>query len=123
MVLRNEIFLAYLNGEDIDLPEPITRSELFLAKLCGQDVETPAPITRYEEYLSALCGLSNSVPDPLTHLEKILAICLGDTGEVDPITREEALWLQYKDGGLTDALAANGGSCLIDGRNRYLLAR
>lgn len=34
IVTRKEMYLAYLAGEDVNLPEPITREEQLLYKAC-----------------------------------------------------------------------------------------
>lgn len=39
-VTREEQYLAYLNGEDVTIPEPITRVEQYLYELClKEDVD------------------------------------------------------------------------------------
>lgn len=34
VITRKEMYLAYLAGEDVNLPEPITREEQLLYKAC-----------------------------------------------------------------------------------------
>lgn len=62
---REEKYLAYLNGEAVELPTPVTREEKFYAHACGMDVELPTPITRKEKYLAGLQGGGGGALDPL----------------------------------------------------------
>lgn len=69
--------------------EPITRKEAYLAQWQGEDVELPTPITRIERYLAAICGTydKNVLPQPETRIEKYLSHIVenGGGGGVPPV--------------------------------------
>ena len=51
-VTREEQYLAYLNGEDVALPEPVTRQEQYLYNLCLKGSADPEAIAEaVEDYL------------------------------------------------------------------------
>lgn len=51
-ITREEQYLAYLNGEDVVLPEPITRQEQYLYNLCLKGGTDPEAIAEaVEDYL------------------------------------------------------------------------
>lgn len=110
---REEKYLAYLNGEAVELPDPVTREEKFYAKACGMDVETPEPITRKEKYLNGIQGGGSL--DPLDNPAAAGEIILGkeaydDQGEKIEGTLDPSL------PALTSPAAA---SDIISGKEAY----
>jgi len=65
MMTREEKYLAFLNGEAVELPDPVTREEKFLAHACGMEVDLPTPVTRKEKYLAGI--QAGSPLDPLSN--------------------------------------------------------
>ena len=88
MTSRNEVYLAYLTGEDVELPErPQSVNEHYLAALCGEDVELPSPRTRNALYLARLAGQDVELPDaPQSLNEHYLAALCGEDVELPPPT-------------------------------------
>lgn len=79
---RNELYLAKIAGEEVELPfGPLSRNETYLAFLAGEEVELPpAPLSRIESYLAKCCGLEVTLPPaPLSETEIYLAYLAGET--------------------------------------------
>lgn len=56
-ITRKEQYLAYMNGEDVTIPEPVTRVEQYLNNLClkgGTDPEAIATAT--QEQVNMACS-------------------------------------------------------------------
>ncbi len=101
-VSRLDYFLAYIDGEKVELPRPITREEKYLAKIAGIPVELPAaPRTREEKYLAIWAGQDVEMPRPVTRIEKYLAQVLGEEQELPktPISRYEQYLTEASAGG------------------------
>ncbi len=78
---RNELYLAKIAGEEVELPPaPLSRNETYLAFLAGEEVELPpAPLSRIESYLAKCCGLEVTLPPaPLSETEIFLAYLAGE---------------------------------------------
>ena len=51
-VTREEQYLAYMNGEDVTIPEPVTRREQYLYKLClKEDVDAGVVADAVSDYI------------------------------------------------------------------------
>ena len=51
-ITRKEKYLAYLNGEDVTIPEPITRVEQYLYELClKEDVDAGVVADAVSDYI------------------------------------------------------------------------
>lgn len=61
--------------------KPITRKEMYLARWQGENIELPEPVTRVERYLAAICGTYDKaiLPKPETRIEKYLN-SIAETG-------------------------------------------
>lgn len=60
-VTREEQYLAYMNGEDVNIPEPVTRREQYLYELClKEDVDAGAVAEAVSDYLDSH-GVSLSI--------------------------------------------------------------
>ena len=51
--------------EELQNLTPLYNKEFYLAYLCGEDVELPIPDGNTEHYLAYLCGMDVPIPDPL----------------------------------------------------------
>lgn len=102
MRTRVEKYLAKLDGEQVELPAPITREERFLAKLAGMDVEVPTPITRLEQFLNILINRASLTLTPITREEIFIAQNAGYAADsLMPVTREEQYWYDiFNHGGI-----------------------
>ena len=51
-ITREEQYLAYMNGEDVTIPEPVTRRVQYLYELClKQDVDAGAVADAVSDYI------------------------------------------------------------------------
>ena len=97
---RSEAYLAAINGETVELPEPQSRMELYLAKIAGVDVEVPEPQTRSELFLAAILGESVELPAPRSRVEFYLAKIAGlDVETPEPQTRIDEYLAEWAENG------------------------
>lgn len=93
---NTEHYLAYLCGMDVPIPDPLYTKEFYLAYKCGMDVELPEPGPyRIDQYLAKWCGMDVEVPEPMYRIEYWLAQ-LANSGELktvsgNPISVSDAL--------------------------------
>ena len=92
MTSRNELYLAYLKGDDVTLPDkPLSRNEQYLAKLCELTTDLPVKVlSRIETYLAFLCGEEVDLPEkPLSETEIYFAALCGEEVELPekPLSR------------------------------------
>ena len=93
---NTEHYLAYLCGMDVPIPDPLYTKEFYLAYKCGMDVELPEPGPyRIDQYLAKWCGMDVEVPEPMYRIEYWLAQ-LANSGELktvsgNPISISDAL--------------------------------
>ena len=51
-ITREEQYLAYMNGEDVTIPEPVTRREQYLYELClKEDVDAGVVAEAVSDYI------------------------------------------------------------------------
>lgn len=50
-ITREEQYLAFLNGEDVPVPEPVTRREQYLYNLCVNGVDNTGVSEAVSEWL------------------------------------------------------------------------
>ena len=124
---NKEFYLAYLCGEDVELPIPDGNTEHYLAYLCGMDVPIPDPLYTKEFYLAYKCGMDVELPDPGPYrIDQYLAKWCGMDVEVpEPMYRIEYWLAQLANSGelktvsgnpisVSDALAKPAESLVIE---------
>ena len=124
---NKEFYLAYLCGEDVELPIPDGNTEHYLAYLCGMDVPIPDPLYTKEFYLAYKCGMDVELPEPGPHrIDQYLAKWCGMDVEVpEPMYRIEYWLAQLANSGelktvsgnpisVSDALARPAESLVIE---------
>ena len=91
---NKEFYLAYLCGEDVELPIPDGNTEHYLAYLCGMDVPIPDPLYTKEFYLAYKCGMDVELPEPGPYrIDQYLAKWCGMDVEVPEPTYRIEYWL------------------------------
>ena len=124
---NKEFYLAYLCGEDVELPIPDGNTEHYLAYLCGMDVPIPYPLYTKEFYLAYKCGMDVELPEPGPYrIDQYLAKWCGMDVEVpEPMYRIEYWLAQLANSGelktvsgnpisVSDALARPAESLVIE---------
>ena len=103
---NTEHYLAYLCGMDVPIPDPLYTKEFYLAYKCGMDVELPEPGPyRIDQYLAKWCGMDVEVPEPMYRIEYWLAQ-LANSGELKTVTGNPI--------SVSDALAKPAESLVIE---------